>query len=368
MSDAGWQEIVLRDMGVSQRGLAALDAPEPDGAQREPAPRPAPVAQPEAAPPAPSGHPGGPTPGDGSSGAEPGRGPHRGDPLLVRMGRGVRKAVGGSGASGGHARTQAETAEMLRRPVPGLRRLTVVSVRGGAGKTTLAALLATELSRHRTDRVLAVDADAELGSLPPRLGVRTEGSPADLVARRPRTFEEAAPCLARAGERLWVLSAARSGRIAERCTPDVFEAALGAVAGHFAAAVVDCGSGVRTDLHRSLLAGTHGLVLVTPGTVDGALSAGGALEWLRDNGRQALLRRTVVATVTHAPRASADLDRAEEMLGRWGLPVVHVPYDRRLALGGAVDAGRLSGATGTAVGRIAYEVFARAIGAPEVGG
>lgn len=365
MSDAGWQESVLREMGVSQRGLAALD-PRPRGPRREPHPHPAPVVRPEAAPAAPSGRPDDAAPRDGSAGAEPGRGPHHGDPLLVRMGRGVRKAVGGSGTSGGHGR--AEVVQMLRRPVPGLRRLTVVSVRGGAGKTTLAALLATELARYRADRVLAVDADAELGSLPPRLGVRTERSLSDLVQRRPRSFEEAAPCLTRAGERLWVLSAARGGRIAERFTPDVFETALGAVAGHFAAAVVDCGSGVRTDLHRALLAGTHGLVLVTPGTVDGALSAGGALEWFRDNGRQALLGRTVVATVTHAPRASADLERAEEMLGRWGLPVVHVPYDRRLAVGGAVDAGRLSDATGTAVGRIAYEVFARAIGAPEVGG
>ncbi|MEU6036199.1 MinD/ParA family protein [Actinomadura sp. NPDC047616] len=278
----------------------------------------------------------------------------------------MRKVVGGSGASGGQA--QVAVAEMLRRPVPGLRRLTVVSVRGGAGKTTMAALLATELSRYRADRVLAVDADAELGSLPLRLGVQAERSLFDLVERRPRSFEEAAPYLTRAGERLWVLSATRGGRIAEQFTLDAFETALGAVGGHFAAAVVDCGAGILTDLHQGILAGTHGLVLVTPGTVDGALSARGALEWFRDNGRQALLQRTVVATVTHAPQASADLERAEQMLSQWQLPVVHVPYDRHLAVGGAFDAGKLAGDTGTAVGRIAYEVFARSIGAPGVGG
>ena len=48
---------------------------------------------------------------------------------------------------------------MLQRPVPSFRQFAVVSVRGGAGKTTMAALLATELARHRADRVLAVDAD-----------------------------------------------------------------------------------------------------------------------------------------------------------------------------------------------------------------
>ena len=223
---------------------------------------------------------------------------HHGDPLLVRVGRGVRKAVGASGSSS--IKSQTEVAEMLQRPVPSFRQFAVVSVRGGAGKTTMAALLATELARHRADRVLAVDADAELGSLPLRLGVQADRSLFDLAGRQPRSFEEAAQYLARAGERLWVLSSTRGGRISGEFTFDTFQTALSAVSRYFATAVVDCGAGILTDLHQGILGSTHGLVLVTPGTVDGALSARGALEWFQNNGRHALLQRTVIAMVTHA--------------------------------------------------------------------
>ncbi|MFI6514786.1 hypothetical protein ACIBF1_04405 [Spirillospora sp. NPDC050679] len=283
-----------------------------------------------------------------------------GDPLLRRVGRGMRKAVGASGATG--IKTQAELVEMLQRPVAGYRQLAVASVRGGAGKTSMAALVATELARHRADRVLAVDADAELGSLPLRLGVRTELSLFDLAGRQPRTFEEAAQFLARTESGLWALSSTRGGRIAGEFTVDTFQSALSALTRYFAAVIVDCGAGILTELHRGILAHTHGLVLVTPGTVDGALSARGALEWFAGNGQQALIARTVIAMVSHAPQAGADLDRARQMLTEWGVPVVHVPYDRHLATGGALDLSKVGADTGTAVGRIAAEVFARSIG------
>ncbi|MFC4056476.1 MinD/ParA family protein [Actinomadura syzygii] len=281
-----------------------------------------------------------------------------GDALVRRMGRGVRKAVGASG----QIRTQAEIAEYLRRPVGGYRQITVVSVRGGAGKTTMAALLATELARHRPDRVLAIDADAELGSLPLRLGVRSELSLFDLAAQQPRTFEEAAQYLKQTREGLWVLAATRGGRITGEFTFDTYQAAFSTVSRYIAAAVTDCSAGILTDLHRSLLGQSHSVVLVTPGTVDGALSARGALEWFSQGAQRGLLARTVIAMVSHAPQVGADLARAAQMLTAWGTPVVHVPYDRQIAMGAAVDFSRLGEATHAAVSRVAYEAFARSLG------
>ncbi|TYB40888.1 MinD/ParA family ATP-binding protein [Actinomadura chibensis] len=281
-----------------------------------------------------------------------------GDAFVRRMGRGVRKAVGASG----QIRTQAEIAEYLRRPVGGFRQITVVSVRGGAGKTTMAALLATELARHRPDRVLAIDADAELGSLPLRLGVRSELSLFDLAAQQPRTFEEAAQYLKQTREGLWVLAATRGGRITGEFTFDTYQAAFTTVSRYISAAITDCSAGILTDLHRSLLGQSHSVVLVTPGTVDGALSARGALEWFSQGAQRGLLARTVIAMVSHAPQVGADLARAAQMLTAWGTPVVHVPYDRQIATGAAVDFSRLGEATHAAVSRIAYEAFARSLG------
>ncbi|GAA2615753.1 MinD/ParA family protein [Actinomadura fulvescens] len=287
-----------------------------------------------------------------------------GDPLMRRVGRGVRKAVGASGSAG--VKTQAEIVELLQRPVSSYRQLAVASVRGGAGKTTMAALLATQLARHRADRVLAMDADAELGSLPLRLGVRSELSLFDLAAQQPRTFEEAARYLMRTNDGLWVLSSTRGGRIAGEFNLETFQTALSSLARYISTAVVDCGAGILTELHRGILSTTHGLVLVTPGTVDGALSARGALEWFANSGQQALMSRTVIAMVMHAPQVGADLERAAQMLGAWGVPVVRVPYDRHVAAGAALDLTRIGEATRAAVDRVAYEAFGRALGMPGV--
>ncbi|MGK5557374.1 AAA family ATPase, partial [Actinomadura kijaniata] len=283
-----------------------------------------------------------------------------GDPLMRRVGRGVRKAVGGSSAD---LKLQSDFADLMARPVSGYRQIAVASVRGGAGKTTMSALIATELARARGDRVLAADADAELGSLPLRLGVLPERSLFDLAEYNPRSFEEAAQFLSRTPDGLWVLSSTRGGRIAGEFALDTFQNALGKVTRYVSSVIVDCGAGILTEVNRGVLTHSHGLVLVTPATVDGALSAKGALEWFAANQQQALITRSVVAMVAHAPQVGADLDKAQQMLTAWGVPVVLVPYDRHAGAGGPLDMAKVGAATRTAVIRIVHEVFARALGA-----
>jgi hypothetical protein len=109
--------------------------------------------------------------------AAPVRNPRRG-PFRRRMSRGLRRSADLQAAE---ART---TRAALALPVSTCRRIAVVSVRGGAGKTTLAALLSMALAEHREDRLLAVDADAVLGSLPMRLDMAAARSPHDLAAAR----------------------------------------------------------------------------------------------------------------------------------------------------------------------------------------
>ncbi|WP_026404386.1 MinD/ParA family ATP-binding protein [Actinomadura rifamycini] len=343
-------------MAAQAPGMAQAPGAEEDVAEEDRTPPPGSGPPPVPAPPQ-QQHAGGAVP----MAHEFVRKDQHGDAFMRRMGRGVKKVVGGSGA----VKNQQEISEFLQRPVPGYRQVTVVSVRGGAGKTTMAALLATELARHRTDRVLAMDADAELGSLPLRLGVRSELSLFDIAGKQPRTFEEAAQYLTRTPSGLWVLPATRGGRIAGEFTLETFEAAFSAVSRFISLAVMDCSAGILTELHRGILGRTHSVVLVTPGTVDGALSARGALEWFAGHGGQReLLSRAVIAMVTHAPQVGADLERASQMLTAWGTPVIHVPYDRHIATGAAMDIAKIGEDTRGAVSRVAYEAFGRALGVP----
>jgi MinD-like ATPase involved in chromosome partitioning or flagellar assembly len=281
-----------------------------------------------------------------------------GDPLVRRMTRGVRRAVGATAAN--EVRMTADVESVLGRPVASCRQIAVTSIRGGAGKTTVAGLTATVIAQYRQDRVLAVDADSELGSLPLRLGVGPERSLHDLASTHPRTFDEAARYLARTTDGLWVLSGTAGGRISRELDLATFQAAAGGMTRYFAAAVIDCGAGLLPELQRGILADAHSQVMVTPGTVDGALSARGALEWQARSGYQHLLTRTVIAFVTHTPHVDADLTRAAQMLSVGGMPVVHLPYDRHLAAGTAVESARIGQETRAAAIRVAMEAFARA--------
>ncbi|MCP2343612.1 nucleotide-binding protein [Actinomadura rupiterrae] len=352
-SDFAWEAAINPVLGgVEQQQDEAQQQAAPPQPQ-QPAPNPQQQAQQAAA--------GGPHPAD-----ELVRKNVHGDKLGRRLGRGVRKAVGGGSAM--TAQQQAAFADLMARPVPSFRQIAIASVRGGAGKTTMAALLASELARHRQDRVVAIDADAELGSLPLRLGLVPQLSLTDLAQASPSTFDEVSRFLSRTSEGLWVLSSTRGGRMSQEFSIQTFQRALSSVSRFVSAAVVDCGAGILTEVNQGIIAQTHALVLVTPGTVDGALSARGALEWFANNGRQHVFQRAVVAMVSHAPQINADLGRAQEMLTAWGLPVVHVPYDRQVATGAALDLDKIGGATRQAATKIVYQAFARSLGLPGVQG
>lgn len=333
---------------------------------------------PEAAPPRPqrgrrepdpesSRPPGQRPPGGPPSGPRPVAGPAvaqdlvrkaaHGDPFARRLSRGMRRVVGASGA--GEVRRTADVEMALGRQLPSRRQIAVTSIRGGAGKTTVAGLTATVIAQYRQDRVLAVDADSGLGSLPLRLGVAPQRSVHDLAAAQPRTFEDVTHYLARTVDGLWVLSGTAGGRIGGELDLGTYQAAIATLTRYFAAVVVDCGAGLLPELQRGVLADSHSQVMVTPGTVDGAISAQGALDWQARNGFEHLLSRTVIAFVTHTPHVDADLGRAAQMLG--GMPVVHLPYDRHLATGTAVESARIGEDTRAAAIRVAVEAFARAV-------
>ncbi|WP_285568637.1 hypothetical protein [Actinoallomurus iriomotensis] len=282
-----------------------------------------------------------------------------GDPLMRRMSRGVRRAMGTAAAD--EIRRTADVAQILSHPVSSCRHIAVTSIRGGAGKTTIAGLTGTALAQYRKDRVLAVDADSGLGSLPLRLGLRIERSLHDLAESGPRSFEETASFLGRTADGLWVLSGTADGQITHELDLAKFKTVASAMSRYFAALVIDCGAGLLPELQRGILADAHAQVMVTPGTVDGALSARGALEWQARNGYQHLLTRTVIAFVTHTPHVDADLTRAGQLLSGGGMPVVHMPYDRHLATGTAVESARIGQETRAAAIRIALEAFGRAL-------
>ncbi|HEY9416704.1 MAG TPA: AAA family ATPase, partial [Pseudonocardia sp.] len=57
----------------------------------------------------------------------------------------------------------------VRRHLPGAHQIAVSSLKGGVGKTTVSAVLGLTLAEYRGDRVVAVDANPDAGTLADRL-------------------------------------------------------------------------------------------------------------------------------------------------------------------------------------------------------
>ncbi|KHD78611.1 hypothetical protein MB27_04605 [Actinoplanes utahensis] len=238
----------------------------------------------------------------------------------------------------------AELATGLQAPLTTGRRIAVVSIRGGTGKSTVAAVLASLYAGRRADSVLAADADPYEGSLSWRLGLADPPALADLAARlmsaRDTTLRALEPLLPRTANGLWVLpsGAPRQPRLCSEVTR--------ALSRLFAVCVTDCPPGFESPVTASVLPEAHAVVLVSAATPDGIRATHNFLQRRVSNGRTSSLQRVVVVLNTLQPggrgRPAGD---SATLLGRFQVPVVTLPYDRHLAGGGLIVPSRIGEAT-----------------------
>ncbi|MFG2000994.1 hypothetical protein ACGFNU_17790 [Spirillospora sp. NPDC048911] len=233
----------------------------------------------------------------------------------------------------------------------------MTSIRGGAGKSSMATLVADIIRQHRQDRVLAIDADPGLGSLPLRLGAAPPRSLRELATARPSSWDEASSYLARTPRGLWLLSCNSGGQVGSELDYPAFQSATGGLSRYFSVSVIDCGAGLITGLHRGILSSAHAQIFVAPATADGALSTRAALRWFAENGFVSLLSRTTVVLATQTPNPDTDLERARHLLAAGGRSVEVMPYDRHLAPGITISADRISATTRAVATRVAAQAF-----------
>jgi MinD-like ATPase involved in chromosome partitioning or flagellar assembly len=233
-----------------------------------------------------------------------------------------------------------ELAEAAQAPVTTGRRIAVISVRGGAGRSTVTALLGSVFAGRRADHVLVADADPDHGSLSWRLGLHeTDG----LRALAPRLLAlrggipELDTILASTPAGLRLLPGA------DGAPPGTTRDLTRTLSRFFAVCVTDCGRGLENPATADVLQDAHAAVLVAPATPDGVRSTRFGLSRMP----VALRARVVVAlcTTDRGGRAALGLDAAHEGLAGTGAPIVTLPYDRHLAAATPIAPGRLAEAT-----------------------
>lgn len=286
-----------------------------------------------------------------------------GDSAARRTGAALRKLVGSSAAREVEIATR--VARDIQQPVSGGRQIVVTSIRGGAGKTTVSALLGRTLEHYRRDPVLTLEADPALGTLPVRLGapaVRwTCGDLARIVD--PSTqLTDVTGYLVQLPDGGWLLPGSQ-GRVGTRLDPADYGSVVVALRRFFAMTVVDCET-LPSELARAALAAAHARVLVAPATLEGVTSTRSVLDWMAGLPSPLMLPGTVVVLAAHSPHMTIDLDAAAAHLRLEGVRVLPLPYDRHLAAGGVIRTSLLGRATREAAGELAAELVNRAVHGP----
>ncbi|MCK8676261.1 MinD/ParA family ATP-binding protein [Streptomyces lichenis] len=374
-----WQGDVLRDL---RAGAAPRPGADPAVPQPQPQPQPQPH-QPEAAPvpprqPAPAtAYPQAPAaarpapaayrpaaPRTTTPDSRPvldkqlagvGRRPRHGEALAARAVRALRRTVSSSAAR--EVAETTRTAELLQQPVTTGRQIAVTSIRGGAGKSTVAALLGLTYAHYRQDPVLLVEADPALGSLPLRLGAETlrwtTGDLAGIVEPQ-MSLLDVTGYLVQLPDNAWLLPGSQ-GRIGAMLDTPAYERVMVSLRRYFGVTVADCET-LPAEVARVALSAAQARVLTAPATLEGVASTHAVLTWMQGLPPH-IIAGTVVVLTELVPHSGLDLDRAREQLAATGASVRHLPYDRHLAAGGTIRTELLAQPTRQAATRIAAEVF-----------
>ncbi|MFE7890609.1 type VII secretion protein [Streptomyces sp. NPDC057412] len=284
--------------------------------------------------------------------------PQHGDSVARRTGRSLRRLTASAGQE---VAEQTRLAQELQQPVTTGRVIAVTSIRGGVGKSTVSALLSRTFNHYRHDPVLALEADAALGTLPVRLGADTvRWSCADLarILTPSMRLTDVTGYLVPVADGGWLLPAGR-GRVGAPLDLRAYMTVTSALRRYFAVTVVDCET-LPGEVARAAMDTAHARVVVAPMTAEGVHGTRQVLDWL---GRlpHSALDTTVVALSTASPDTTLDVRSAVAHLREPGVPVIPLPYDRHLAQGGPIHTAMLSQATRDAAVRLAAEVTRRAV-------
>jgi Flp pilus assembly CpaE family ATPase len=128
-----------------------------------------------------------------------------------------------------------ELRERIRTPLRGDYRIAVMSLKGGVGKTTTTVALGGIFASTRGDRVVAVDANPDLGTLARRV-VDTDGAPTvrDLLAVPDASrYPQVKACMSQASSRLEVIGSDRDPAVSEAFSEDDYRRTVDILQHHY---------------------------------------------------------------------------------------------------------------------------------------
>jgi MinD-like ATPase involved in chromosome partitioning or flagellar assembly len=265
---------------------------------------------------------------------------------------------------GPRERARQRAVDTVRRNFGGLRQITVVNPKGGAGKTVAVLMLAMTFGRHRGGYVLAWDNNETQGTLGMRaqqdFHVRTVR---DLLRdldhfRGPtgRIGDLSQYVRAQGGAMFDVLASDESATAGEMLTSQAFGELREAVSRFYKLIVVDTGNNVRAANWQSAIDATDQLVVTMSARNDSAETAARMLDHLEQTGRRDLVRGAVSVVSMPAHRKDVDLPAVQRHFAARTRAVLLAPYEKLLDSGEPIRYDSLSKASSAAWLRISSAV------------
>lgn len=235
-------------------------------------------------------------------------------------------------------------ARIDKRLEGGTRFVPVLTRKGGVGKTTVTTLLGMAMADVREDRVIAIDANPDRGTLVERVSPQTQATVRDVVenASAITSFSGFTELVSRDETRLDVLASDTDPLLSDAFDEQDYNVVADVVSRFYSIVLTDCGTGIVHSVMRATLQRADSVVIVSGGSVDEARLASETLTWLEANGYESLVRNAIVALNMGTQGTNiVKIDEIEAHFRSRVRDVVRIPYDPVLAAGSVVEYARL---------------------------
>lgn len=225
------------------------------------------------------------------------------------------------------------------------RYVPILTRKGGVGKTTTTTLLGMALAQHREDRVIAIDANPDRGTLAERIPRETKNTIRTVVQKAPSigSFTDFTEFVSRDATRLHVLASDPDPTLAEAFDEYDYNVVADVASRYYSIILTDCGTGIVHSVMKPILARANSLVIVSGGSIDEARLASETLSWLESNGYADVVRNSVVALNTATQGTMlVKLDEIENHFRSRVREVVRIPYDSHIAAGSVITWSKLN--------------------------
>ncbi|MDQ3403369.1 MAG: AAA family ATPase [Actinomycetota bacterium] len=247
----------------------------------------------------------------------------------------------------------------VNQPLRGCYKIAMLSLKGGVGKTTTTTTLGSTFSSLRGDRVIAVDANPDRGTLSQKIPLETTATVRHLLrdADRIRRYSDIRAYTSQGPSRLEVLASEQDPAVSEAFSEEDYRRTVTLLEHFYNIVLTDCGTGLMHSAMKGVLDIADSLVIVSSGSVDGARSASATLDWLDAHGYRDLVARSVAVINSVRPKSgSVDLDKLAQHFRSRCRAVCRIPFDPHLEEGAEIELDRLAPETRLALLEMAATV------------